>query len=211
MNNKSENTVFNPIKESINGQNIIDTIWTTKILQKAIRGLEQGKKLKSNPFYENNIKLLKGDLVFKRTPEEIEEWKKCRNDIIYFSNTYCKLLTPEGIQTVKMRDYQEEYLKHLIENPLSILLSCRQSGKCLMFITKIEVLIDRDNIYLDCLNKKSIKKIKNKFNLKYKKYNTNNQHIYYLPMFELFNLYENNLLWKIKYFLYKILYKIWKY
>lgn len=119
---------FNPIKEDPQGR-ALSMIWSTAVLDKAIKGLMRGKRLIANPFYENNIKLLKGDLNYERTPEEIEEWKKCRDDIIYFANTYCKLMTPLGVKNVVMRDYQEEYLKHLVNNRLSIFISARQSGK----------------------------------------------------------------------------------
>lgn len=120
---------FNPIKETVNGKKALDVIWSTSTLEKAIDGLNSGKKLVANPFYENNTKLLKGDITFSFTEEEQQEWKKCRKDILYFANRYCKLMTPQGIKNVEMRDYQEEYLKHLVNNRLSIFLSCRQSGK----------------------------------------------------------------------------------
>lgn len=120
---------FNPIKESTDGKRALQMVWSSEIVHAAIKGLEQGKKLVANPFYENKTKLLKGDLVFERTPEEIEEWKRCKNDIIYFANNYCKLMTPTGIRNVEMRDYQRDYLEHLMKNRLSIFLSCRQSGK----------------------------------------------------------------------------------
>lgn len=120
---------FNPIKETIDGKKAHDMIWSSKVIEVALKGLEQGKKLIANPFYENNTKLLKGDLVFERTSEEIEEWIRCREDIIYFANKYCKLMTPEGIKNVEMRDYQKDYLRHLEKNRLSIMLSVRQSGK----------------------------------------------------------------------------------
>lgn len=119
---------FNPIKQDKEG-NYSKITWSTNSLNIAIKGLEEGKKLISNPFYENKTYLLRGDLVFKHTPEEIEEWKKCQKDIIYFANKYCKLMTPKGIKHITLRDYQEVYLKHLQENRLSILLSARQSAK----------------------------------------------------------------------------------
>lgn len=122
-------STFNPVKEEVAGSTAQRVIWTTDALNIALRALEAGKRLKVNPFYENEVKLLKADLVFERTPEEIEEWRKCRNDILYFANKYCKLMTPEGIKNITLRDYQQEYLKHLVENRLSIFLSCRQSGK----------------------------------------------------------------------------------
>lgn len=120
---------FNPIKEEINGVKAKRVIWSTDTINLALKGIEQGKKLIANPFYENNTKLLKGDLVFQRTREEIEEWLKCKNDILYFVEKYCKLMTPEGIKNVKLRDYQRRYLQHLIDNRLSIYLACRQCGK----------------------------------------------------------------------------------
>lgn len=119
---------FNPIKEDRTGRSF-DVKWTTAILEQALRGLEQGKKLVANPFYENKTYLLKGDTVFTRTREERDEWLKCRRDVLYFAEKYCKLMTPEGIKNIKLRDYQAEYLKHLQKNRLSIFLSCRQSGK----------------------------------------------------------------------------------
>ena len=120
---------FNPIKESTDGVQAKKVIWSTKSIELALKGLEQGRKLVANPFYEYNTKLLKGDLVFERTKEEIEEWKKCANDILYFSEKYCKLMTPEGIKNIKLREYQKKYLRHLMDHRLSVYLSCRQSGK----------------------------------------------------------------------------------
>lgn len=120
---------FNPIKEEKDGVRAKRTIWSTKSLNIAIKGIEQGKKLVANPFYENNVKLLKGDLVYERTEDEISEWLRCKNDIIYFAEKYAKMMTPEGIKHVTLRSYQKEYLKHLENNRLSIYLACRQCGK----------------------------------------------------------------------------------
>lgn len=120
---------FNPIKEEIDGKKAKSVIWTTQSIELAVKGLEQGKRLVANPFHENNIKILKGDLVFQRSDYEIQEWMKCRDDIIYFANTYCRLMTPEGIQNITLRNYQEKYLRQLIKTQLSIYCACRQSAK----------------------------------------------------------------------------------
>lgn len=122
-------SVFNPIKEDKDGVLAKRTIWSTESLRLALKGLEQGRKLVANPFYENNSQLLKGDLVFERTEEEKEEWKRCAKDIIYFAEKYCKLMTPEGIQHIKLRDYQKKYLQFLVDNRLTIYLACRQASK----------------------------------------------------------------------------------
>ena len=128
-NSKKRIEVFDPVKEDKDGVKAKRVIWSSRALQLAFEGLKQGRKLVANPFYENNTKLLKGDLVFDRTEDEIEEWLRCKNDIIYFVEKYCQLMTPEGIKNVKLRDYQKNYLKHLIDNRLSIYLACRQCGK----------------------------------------------------------------------------------
>ena len=120
---------FNPVKEDKDGVKAKRMIWSSKSLELAVKGLGEGRKLVANPFYENNTKLLKGDLVFQRTPEEIEEWKRCKNDILYFAEKYCKLMTPEGIRHISLRDYQKKYLEHLQDHRLSIYLACRQCGK----------------------------------------------------------------------------------
>lgn len=123
---------FNPVKDEKDSSKAKRMIWTTNSLNMALKGIEQGKRLIANPFYENNTKLLKGDLVFERTKEEVKEWLKCKNDILYFAEKYCKLMTPEGIKHIYLRDYQKKYLKHLEENRLSIYLACRQCSKTTM-------------------------------------------------------------------------------
>ena len=120
---------FNPIKEDKDGQMAKRVIWSTKSLDVAIKGLKEGRKLVANPFYENNIKLLKDNLVFQRTEWEVEEWKKCAKDILYFAETYCVLMTPEGRQHIQLREYQKKYLLHLYNNRLTVYKSARQSGK----------------------------------------------------------------------------------
>lgn len=120
---------FNPIKVEETGAKAKRVIWSTKSLELALKGLNEGRRLVANPFYDNKVQLLKADLMFRRTPEEQEEWLKCKDDIIYFVEKYCKLLTPEGIQHVTLRPYQRKYLCHLSDNQLSICLQCRQSGK----------------------------------------------------------------------------------
>ena len=129
---KKIKSTFNPVKEEQDGKVARRMVWSTMSLDMALKGLEQGRKLVANPFYENNTKILKGDLVFERTEEEIEEWLRCKNDILYFAEKYCKLMTPQGIQHITLRDYQKLYLKHLEKNRLSIYLACRQCSKTTM-------------------------------------------------------------------------------
>ena len=190
---------FNPVKEDKDGVIAKRMIWSTESISSAIKGLEDGRKLVANPFYENNTKLLKGDLVFQRTEEEKEEWKRCATDIIYFVNKYCKLMTPQGIKNVTLRGYQERYLEHLINNRLSIYLACRQCGKCVSFLTVAKVKIDFTQIFF----------IDNKLKdyLVYNYY-SKKEECFNLPLFELQNLYDKRFIWKLKYHLYKKLYQL---
>ena len=191
---------FDPVKEEKDGVIARRSIWSTKAFDRAIEGLNDGRKLSANPFFMNNIKLSKADLVYQRTDEEIAEFAKCMKDINYFANNYCKLMTPEGVKNIKLRDYQSKYLEHVQKNRLSIYLSCRQAGKCVKFLTKTRVKLIKLKEILQknyFTNKRLINRLKYYYNKE--------DDTYTVPLYELYNLYDNSLLWKIKYYLYKFL------
>lgn len=189
---------FNPIVEDRGGNNS-NVKWSTTILEQALKGLEQGRRLVKNPFYDGKTYLLKGDIVFTRTKEEVEEWKRCSKDILYFAESYCKLMTPEGIKSITLRDYQKRYLKHLQDHRLSIYLACRQCGKCLDLTTLIHCK----------LTSKLLKSISNKERSRLVKlYYQRESDTFRIPLFEIYNLYDKRVIWKIKYHLYKIAYKL---
>ena len=119
---------YNPVKEIKGGTEASKVVWSTKSLNAAVDALKKGLPLKANPFCGTNTMLLKPDLVYKRTEEEVEDYIKCMQDPLYFAEK-CFLMTPKGLQPVKMRDYQKEYLTNLKENRFNILLACRQAGK----------------------------------------------------------------------------------
>ena len=125
---KEFNDEFNPIKQQINGKAAERVIWSTAVINKALEGIQQGQPLKASPFLNKNTKLLKPELVRRYTPEEIEDYKKCALDPVYFASK-CYLMTPEGLKPCKLRDYQIDYIRHLQHHRFSIFLSCRQSGK----------------------------------------------------------------------------------
>ena len=119
---------YNPIKEQVGGKAAEKVIWSTSVIQKALEGIQSGQPLKASPFLFFYTKLLKPELVRRYTQEEIEDYKRCATDPIYFASK-CFLMTPEGLKACKLRDYQEDYIRHLQNNRFSIFLSCRQSGK----------------------------------------------------------------------------------
>lgn len=128
-NTQTKRPIFNPVKEETDGVRSRRVVWSSASFEIAVDALVKGKRLIANPFVDGNIKLRKPDLVYERTVEEIEEWKKCRDDIEYFVEKYCKIMTPEGVKHVKLRDYQLEYLQFLKENRYTILCAARQIGK----------------------------------------------------------------------------------
>lgn len=192
---------WNPVKEQVGGKDAERVIWTTKTLNMAVDALSQGLPLKTNPFCGKNTKLLRPDLVYKRTQEELEDYIRCKDDPVYFGEK-CYLMTPEGLQKCELRDYQKDYLYHLRDHRFSIMCSCRQAGKTLTFINNINIYIP-NNIK----NVKIVNKLKD-----YNYFYINDKQIYNIPLFELWDLFGiHNFKWKIKYHLYKIIYKLNKY
>ena len=66
----------------------------------------------------------------KYTKENIEDLYRCMKDPIYFANNFCFIVHPEkGRIPLKLRDYQEEFLRLLHDNKKLCLMACRQCGK----------------------------------------------------------------------------------
>ncbi len=77
---------------------------------------------------ENEI-ITKEEYAFR-----LNEIAKCKRDIIYFANTYFKILTMDkGIVQIKLYKKQEELLKFFKDENRCIVLSARQSGKSSMY------------------------------------------------------------------------------
>ena len=142
---------YDPVKQPKGGVEASKVIWSTKSLNAAVDALKKGLPLKANPFCGTNTMLLKPDLVYRRTEEEVEDYIKCMNDPIYFAEK-CFLMTPKGLQPVKMRDYQIEYLQNLKTYRFNILRACRQAGKsvttAIFGLWKILFCNDRNGVIL---------------------------------------------------------------
>ena len=128
MAKRDEEYEFNPVKEQVGGKEAERVVWSTSVLNKAVEAIGKGMPLKANPFIGKNTKLLRPNLLYKRTQEEMEDYIKCKMDPVYFA-TKCFLMTPEGLKACTLRDYQEDYLRHLQKHRFSIWLACRQAGK----------------------------------------------------------------------------------
>ena len=76
---------YNPVKELKGNVESAKVIWSTKSLNMAVDAIKKGLPLKTNPFCGTNTLLLKPDLVYKRTAEEVEDVMRCMKDPIYFA------------------------------------------------------------------------------------------------------------------------------
>ena len=188
---------YNPVKEIKGGVEASKVVWSTKSLNAAVDALAKGLPLKANPFCGTNTKLLKPDLVYKRTEEEVEDYIKCMQDPLYFAEK-CFLMTPKGLQLVKMRDYQKEYLTNLKENRFNILLACRQAGKTQLIDSQIVIKLPTKNI-----NAHFVKLLK-----KYYYIDNDDNYILTIPLFELYNIYSGGIVNKCRYYLYKLIFKL---
>lgn len=194
----NSNWEYDPVKELKGGVEASRVVWSTKSLEMAVDALSKGLPLKANPFCGTNTKLLKPNLVYKRTAEEMEDIIRCVKDPIYFASK-CFLMTPEGLQPVTLRDYQEDYLRHLQNNRFSIFLSCRQSGKTLLIDSQIVIKLINENI-----SDQFVRLLE-----KYYYYIDNDgNYILTIPLFELYNIYSKGIVNKCRYYLYKLIFKL---
>lgn len=129
--------------------------WNTEKVEQLLVAMEEGYKPKSNPFYEGNINLRKGNIVFDYTDEEIQEIHRCATDIVYFANNYCTVMTEEGLQRITLRPYQEDMLRQFQDERFNIVLAARQIGKtiCASIFIAWYVLFNFDKNALVLANK----------------------------------------------------------
>ena len=115
------------------GESIEDSaklIWSTKSINELILALDRGYRPSvPMPFYEGKQFLRRGNIVFEYTEEEIAELARCANDIVYFAEKYAVVMTDNGIQKVKLRDYQKDLLRSFQDNRFNVVLASRQMGK----------------------------------------------------------------------------------
>lgn len=64
------------------------------------------------------------------TIEMIQEWKKCRDNILYFAEKYCAITHIDyGTIAVQLRDYQKDMLEIMDNNRMTVCNLSRQLGK----------------------------------------------------------------------------------
>lgn len=124
-----EQKIFDPrIYDEANSTT--DVVWTSKSVEWALDAIRLGRKISRSPFFEKNIDLRAGNLVFQYSAWELEEIIKCSDNIMYFIENYCKIKLSDGtIGKLKLRSYQLQQILDYIESDEIILGWARQSGK----------------------------------------------------------------------------------
>ena len=83
------------------------------------------------------IKGYNGNSLIKRSNQAIEfdqtmveEYLKCSNDPVYFTETYMKIINiDKGLVSFTLYDYQKEMLKSMADNRFTVIATARQAGK----------------------------------------------------------------------------------
>ena len=84
--------------------------------------------------------LKRANILTHWTPEMIDEYKKCRDDIIYFAENYCVITHIDyGTIKVNLRDYQKDMLKLMFDERRTVFKLSRQLGKCVKDDTIVKV------------------------------------------------------------------------
>jgi hypothetical protein len=106
-------------------------VWTTARVDDALARYEKMGTWKGTgcPFWEKEIGWRDANIPFLPTEEEYDEIEKCAEDVLYFANKYCHVMTDDGVRQVKLRDYQENILDIYDRERFVCFLAPRQIGK----------------------------------------------------------------------------------
>jgi len=107
-------------------------IFTSTLIEDVTDRINDGVVIKrfENPWFQSEVGLRKSGITFMMSQDEIQEYIKCKLDIHYFAEKYCKIKTEDGsIQNIKLRDYQKKILDLYTASRFSILMGSRQIGK----------------------------------------------------------------------------------
>lgn len=107
-------------------------IFNSKLVEDITDKINDGVVVKryQNPWFKNEVGVRRSGITFFMTDFEIQEYIRCKLDIHYFAEKYCRVKTEDGsVQNIKLRDYQKDILDLYSKNRFSILCGSRQIGK----------------------------------------------------------------------------------
>jgi len=123
-------------------------IWSSAKVKEQIKKIENGYEVDVSCFHEGDLTLRKANINFQYTKEEQEEIIKCANDVLYFARRYCYAMTDDGVVKINLRDYQEDMLTDFQNNRFVVMMSSRQTGKCLKYNSKITIYDNKNHTYI---------------------------------------------------------------
>jgi hypothetical protein len=90
----------------------------------------ENKQIDNYKSYLGNPLLKKRGVDVNWTPETIQEYIKCSQDVIYFVKTYMQIINVnKGLMPFVPYEYQENMLKTMEKERLTIIATARQAGK----------------------------------------------------------------------------------
>ena len=111
----------------------------------------------SDQIYLGNPLLKKANVQIDFTKEQVEEFIKCKNDPVYFTKNYVKIVSlDEGLVPFKMWDFQTELIEKFHNNRFNIAKLPRQTGKSTTVVSYLlHYLIFNDNVNVGILANKA--------------------------------------------------------
>jgi hypothetical protein len=80
--------------------------------------------------YNGNSLLKRSNQSIEWTEDLITEYVKCSTDVVYFTETYMKIINIDrGLVSFKLYDYQKEMLVSFADNRFNVIATARQAGK----------------------------------------------------------------------------------
>ena len=150
-------------------------ILTTKKVEEILNKQNLGEKilLTEKIWFNNEVGVRRAKLQFAQTRREVDEYSKCKMNIQYFAEKYCKIKREDGtIGPMQLRDYQKQIIDLFTKNNYSILMASRQTGKTISAAIVIlhYCLFNKDKGVMIVANKGStvieiVDKIKNIYKL----------------------------------------------
>ena len=97
--------------------------------------------LAEEQYYRGDKGLPTADSRYEWTPDMILALQRCQNDIKYFAENFFTIvdLSDGKRKHIPLRKYQTKFLESMMKEKRLLLLTCRQSGKCVYNDSKVRV------------------------------------------------------------------------
>jgi len=111
----------------------------------------------SESIYLGNPNLKKANTPIEFTPDQVQEFIKCKGNPVYFAKNYIKIVSlDEGLVPFNLYDFQEEMVKCFHKNRFNIAKLPRQTGKSTTVVSYLlHYIIFNDNVNIGILANKA--------------------------------------------------------